>query len=183
MVQVSRPEPRTDDLITHWRSISSAVMQAERRIDRLLVTAGVPAQWFAVLRLLLAAEGHRLPMSALAREVSMTSGGFTKLADRMAREGLIDRRGSAADRRVVNATLTDAGLRTAKDADGVFRDAVRQCVLEIISADDLAAAAATLSPLAHAQLGDVADDQAPGMESTKQNSTLPDRRRAGTSNN
>ena len=59
--------------------------------------------YFAVLTLLLDSEDQRLPMSRIARDLAMTSGGFTKLADRMARDGLIDRRGSSGDRRVVFA--------------------------------------------------------------------------------
>ncbi|MDQ6848888.1 MAG: MarR family transcriptional regulator [Actinomycetota bacterium] len=58
-----------------------------------------------MLHSLLRAEDHRSPMSALAREVSMTSGGFTKLADRMARGGLIDRR-SPADSAMRPAPMT-----------------------------------------------------------------------------
>ena len=60
------------------------------------------------------APDRRLPMTRLARDLTMTSGGFTKLADRMAREGLIDRRGSSDDRRVVYATLTDEGVQIAQ---------------------------------------------------------------------
>ena len=64
--------------------------------------------YFSVLTLLFDSDEQRLPMSRIARDLAMTSGGFTKLADRMARDGLIDRRGSSGDRRVVFAALTES---------------------------------------------------------------------------
>ena len=66
-----------------------------------------------------------MPMSVLARDVGMTSGGFTKLADRMARDGIIDRRGSDTDRRVVHASLTEVGLELAQRVSNVYVDALR----------------------------------------------------------
>ncbi|MFD6096344.1 MarR family winged helix-turn-helix transcriptional regulator [Nocardiopsis flavescens] len=66
--------------------------------------------WFEVLIRLQRTPGHRLPMSRLAREVSLSTGGFTKLADRLEREGHLQRENCSSDRRVVYATLTPEGL-------------------------------------------------------------------------
>ena len=104
--------------------------------------------WFSVLYLLLNSAEHRLPMTTLARELSITTGGFTKLADRMAREGLIDRRGSSDDRRVVFAELTEAGLVTARACEAQYREGLREHVLDVLTPSILAAlieAAALLS--------------------------------------
>jgi len=117
-----------DELTRHWRDIQSATARLHRSLDEDLESAGVPAQWYPALELLLRAEGHRLPMSTLARELSMTSGGFSKLADRMAADGLIDRRGTVDDRRVVHATLTDAGLDLARKAQAAYVQALRKRV-------------------------------------------------------
>jgi len=116
------------DLIRHWHDIESATALLHRQLDADLEAAGVPPQWYPALELLLSAEGHRLPMSTLARELTMTSGGFSKLADRMAAEGLIDRRGTTDDRRVVHATLTDAGHELASTARAAFVKALRNRV-------------------------------------------------------
>jgi DNA-binding MarR family transcriptional regulator len=136
-----------EDLVAYWHDLRTGVLRAQHRIDRTLEEAGVPAQWFPVLHLLLQADGHRMPMSVLARDVAMTSGGFTKLADRMAREGLIDRRGSATDRRVVNAALTAEGLVLARRVVDVYVRAVRAEVLRVVAATDLIAVAGVVAHL------------------------------------
>ena len=95
--------------------------------------------WFSVLHLLLNSVEHRLPMTSLARELSITTGGFTKLADRMAREGLIDRRGSSGDRRVVYATLTADGLLSAQKCEAQYREGLREHVADALTPSLLAA--------------------------------------------
>jgi DNA-binding MarR family transcriptional regulator len=122
-----------DELITQWELVLAATDATHRHVLDRIESAGVPPAWFTVLRLLLQAADRRLPMSTLAREVSMTSGGFTKLADRMAREGLIDRRGSSGDRRVVYATLTAAGTQLASHSVQQYQAALRENVLAVLS--------------------------------------------------
>jgi len=131
-------------------------------------------------------------MSTLARELSMTSGGFSKLADRMAADGLIDRRGTVDDRRVVHATLTDAGYDAAAAARAAFVRALRNRV----DAGDLAGlsdVAATLRRLADAAAGApaAAPDSGKGADDTsapdpgpphvlrERDPALPDRRGRG----
>jgi DNA-binding MarR family transcriptional regulator len=70
---------------------------------------GVPDTWFEVLLRLGRTPGHRLRMTDLAESVSFSSGGFTRLADRMAKEGLIRREPDPSDRRAALAVLTDKG--------------------------------------------------------------------------
>ena len=164
-----------DGLAAFWHSVTVGVARTQRRVDALVAESGVPAQWFAVLQLLLQADGHRLPMSVLARDVAMTSGGFTKLADRMAREGLIDRRGSMDDGRVVHATLTAEGLAMAAQAAVRYRDALREC-LGSLSADALASTGATMGTLAES--GDLPAAEQPETEQAlPRDPSLPDRRR------
>jgi len=178
-----------EDLIRHWHDIESATGRLHRRLDADLDAAGVSPQWYPALELLLAAEGHRLPMSTLARELSMTSGGFSKLADRMAADGLIDRRGTTDDRRVVHATLTDAGYEAAAAARAAFVRALRSRV-DVADLAGLADTAATLRRLADAAAGAPLDkgkgaDDAPAPEPVtphvlrERDPALPDRRGRG----
>jgi DNA-binding MarR family transcriptional regulator len=136
-----------EELIRHWHDIESATARLHRQLDADLEAAGVPPQWYPALELLLSADGHRLPMSTLARELTMTSGGFSKLADRMAADGLIDRRGTTDDRRVVHATLTVAGHELASTARAAFVRALRSRV-DRADPGGLAATAAALQRLA-----------------------------------
>src|SRR6185312_9793874 len=89
------------------------------------------------LTLLLESDEQRLPMSRIARDLAMTSGGFTKLADRMARDGLIDRRGSSGDRRVVFAALTETGEKLAREAMEVYQRYLRDQVLPLVPEGEL----------------------------------------------
>ena len=165
-----------DDLDAFWHSVTIGMARVQRRVDALVAESGVPVQWFAVLHLLVQAEGHRLPMSVLARDLAMTSGGFTKLADRMAREGLIDRRGSSLDGRVVHATLTADGLAIAEQGAVRYREALREC-LGALPADRLAATAATMDTLA--EISDPAVPDEPEITTAApRDPALPDRRRS-----
>ena len=109
-----------------WAGLVRAVDAVQHAFAVRLESIGMTLPYFSVLTLLLAADEQRLPMSRIAKDLSMTSGGFTKLADRMARDGLIDRRGSSGDRRVVFAALTDEGLAQAKQADSAYRTFLRE---------------------------------------------------------
>ena len=105
------------ELVTWW----GLVVEAYERTGRLVrvgPVAGVdlPGPWFEVLLRLLRTPGQRLPMTQLAREVTLTSGGFSKLADRMVQTGLIERQPSPEDRRVTYAALTPEGLRVGEEA-------------------------------------------------------------------
>jgi DNA-binding MarR family transcriptional regulator len=102
-----------------------------------LETLDMTLPYFSVLTLLLDSEDQRLPMSRIARDLAMTSGGFTKLADRMARDGLIDRRGSSGDRRVVFAALTETGEKLAREALEVYQRYLREQVLPLVPEAEL----------------------------------------------
>jgi DNA-binding MarR family transcriptional regulator len=52
-------------------------------------------------------------MAKLAREVEFSNGGFTKIADRLAKRSLVQRSPCAEDRRVVYLELTVEGTETA----------------------------------------------------------------------
>jgi hypothetical protein len=93
-----------------------------------------------------------MPMTRLARDLSMTAGGFTKLADRMGREGLIDRRGSEGDRRVVYATLTDHGLEAARRGEQAYHLALRDIVLAALSTAQIVEISDALGSLADTPL-------------------------------
>jgi DNA-binding MarR family transcriptional regulator len=156
-----------------WANIVRAVEGVQQTLAVRLDSLGISLPYFSVLTLLLEADENRLPMSRIARDLSMTSGGFTKLADRMARDGLIDRRGSAGDRRVVFAALTDAGLELARKADGAYRAFLRDEVLGVVSLNDLATLAAIAS-----RLGDVAegDNEPVSFEISDRPPNAPERR-------
>ena len=168
------------DLARTWDVVLEGVAATQRRLLAKIERGGIPGQWFDVLRLLLAADGHRLPMSTLSRYLQMTAGGFTKLADRMAREGLIDRRNSSADRRVVYAALTTKGTKVAKDSAAVYRAALAEHVQGALSASSLAQLAAATRMLrdAHTEAGALGPHDVDHVL-TERDPALPERRGRG----
>ncbi|MFJ9900646.1 MarR family winged helix-turn-helix transcriptional regulator [Streptomyces sp. NPDC091280] len=95
-----------DDDVTLYGLFVEAFTRLKPLVHRDL---GVPDTWFEVLLRLGRTPGHRLRMTDLAEAVSFSSGGFTRLADRMETEGLIRRDPDPDDRRAALAALTDKG--------------------------------------------------------------------------
>jgi DNA-binding MarR family transcriptional regulator len=109
------------EAIDLWGSIIRAVGLANRRmhaglreefdlteaeVDTLVVLGGTPQ--------------HRATMAALASSAAFTSGGYTKIADRLEHRGLIRRAPGVEDRRVTFLELTEHGAVVA----GALRDRV-----------------------------------------------------------
>lgn len=124
-------------LLQAWSALTRGITAVQHSLLLRAESIGISAPYVAVLLLLLDAEDNRLPMSRIAKDLAMTSGGFTKLADRMARDGLIDRRGSSGDRRVVFAALTDTGLALGRQASEVVVDFLRENVLAAVTPEEL----------------------------------------------
>ena len=89
------------------------ILTTANRLERLLGAvmereSGLSHPMFEVL-LLLAAKPEGVPMGDLSRRLVLTSGGATRLVDRMIGAGLVGRERSREDKRVQVVTLTGAG--------------------------------------------------------------------------
>src|SRR3954470_6825758 len=74
----------SDERITLWGLFVEAHALITRKlVDELQAATGVPQSWFEVLLRIGRSPGQAVPMTALANMVTFSSGGFTKLADRM----------------------------------------------------------------------------------------------------
>ena len=93
-----------------------------------------PAQFDILLRLV-RTPGYQMPMTRLANEAALSSGGFTKVADRLVAAGLIVRRPSPDDRRVTYACLTEHGNTVAGQARRYCASILRKRVLEPLGPD------------------------------------------------
>lgn len=148
-VETTEAPPTDDDLITAWGLAHEAMNVIQPKLLGGITPAGkdMAGPWFEVLIRLQRTPGYRLPMSRLAREVSLSTGGFTKLADRLEREGYLEREACSSDRRVVYANLTEAGLSFIDQARVKHVERLREHVLEPLGEDgvrQLAAIARTL---------------------------------------
>lgn len=102
-----------DPRIRTFGLLLEAHAQLTRQLDAdLQGSAGISLQTFEVLLRISRSEDGRMTMSELASGVSLTTGGVTRLADRLESDGLVQRVSCPTDRRVVFLALTDPGART-----------------------------------------------------------------------
>lgn len=71
---------------------------------------GMSGSEFEVLIRLARSPEHRLRMSALARQATLSNSGLTRVVDRLAQDGSVERVRHPQDRRVYFAVLTSVGL-------------------------------------------------------------------------
>lgn len=116
-------------LLTHdrlWRAL------AER-----LASLNVSMAEYSVLNLLHEAGPDGMRMSELAERRLMSSGGFTRLADRLEGRGLIERRRSAVDGRGFDATLTRSGRTLIRRARRSHHNDLRELFFDRLDDDHL----------------------------------------------
>ncbi len=78
----------------------------ERNLE---AVAGTPVGWLSVLIRLARSPDQRLRMTVLARDMTMSTSGLTRLVDRMEAGGVVRREACPEDRRGLLAVLTDEG--------------------------------------------------------------------------
>lgn len=94
-----------------------ALTRLNQSFDRSLrEKIGISQSWFEAL-LRLERSGGALTMTELADQIALTSGGVTRLIDRLVEEGYVERRNCETDRRVLYAGITKAG--SAKLAEAI----------------------------------------------------------------
>lgn len=119
------------------------LLEAHSQLTRLLDadlqdSDGISLQTFEVLLRISRSEWGRLTMSELADGVSLTTGGVTRLADRLENDGLVQRVSCPTDRRVVHLALTDLGRSTLSTALTHHLESLERRVASRISAKDTA---------------------------------------------
>ena len=97
---------------------------------------GIPHTWFEVLLRISRGDGGQISMGALAQQVALTSGGITRMLDRMIAAGLVQRVPCPTDRRVYFAALTEQGRAKLDEAAKVHAANLRQAFAGF-TADDL----------------------------------------------
>ncbi|HTJ66030.1 MAG TPA: MarR family winged helix-turn-helix transcriptional regulator [Actinospica sp.] len=116
-----------DDVLRAWFQLYAgmqnvtAAMLAE--VER---HAGLAAAEFQVLWHLHRVPEHRAPMNEVSRLLNFSTAGTTKLVDRLAAMGLVERHTCRSDRRVILAELTGAGDDAAIRAARILADALRE---------------------------------------------------------
>ncbi len=92
---------------------------------------------YTVLMFLSEAEGHRMRIGDLAGHTSLTISGITRFVNRLAEDGLVERRRCDDDGRGFNAVLTRRGLERVERAYPAHLASARRHVLDHVSGFDL----------------------------------------------
>jgi MarR family 2-MHQ and catechol resistance regulon transcriptional repressor len=116
--------------------------------ERLLeAECGLPVQWFEVLLRLVRTPGHRLRMSELAAQSSVTASGLTRVIDRLVEAGLVARESCPTDRRSWYATLTLEGAQRISVAIPAHLRHIEAVVGPVLSPAEMAQLAELLRKL------------------------------------
>ncbi len=134
--QASASASRGLDPVTQWGLVIEGFQVTNRKLHRAVTDAFSldPAEAETLLRLARSPD-NRMPMAALAREAAFSTGGFTKIADRLAKRSLVERNPCADDRRVVYLKLTGPGAELADELQGLVAGIVRKTYIEVLGAD------------------------------------------------
>ncbi|MET3807751.1 DNA-binding MarR family transcriptional regulator [Nakamurella sp. UYEF19] len=133
---VSPDVPGDRDLVSWWGHVIEGFHHTHALIAAPVEREfGLPAAPAEVILRLGRTPGHRLPMSRIARETALTSGGFTKLADRLIGMGLVHRARDENDRRVIHLELTAQGERVAVRVEALTAQALRAHLLAAVGVD------------------------------------------------
>jgi MarR family transcriptional regulator, 2-MHQ and catechol-resistance regulon repressor len=99
-------------------------------------TVGIPLVFFDVLIHVGAAPEGRLTMSRLSADVALTTGGVTRLVDRMVDAGLVERQNCPNDRRSVHVVLTAAGRGVLEKAVAAHIEGIDRYLMEPLDPRD-----------------------------------------------
>jgi DNA-binding MarR family transcriptional regulator len=137
-----------------WRSYLQSHASIVRALDAdLAAEHGITTRDYEVLLYLSQADGHHLPMSALAESTRLTRSGITRLVDGLVQAGLIQRVACPNDARVSYAQLTDVGYQKLREAGCSHVASIRRLFLESFTPDEIEQLASLLSRLPGAQRG------------------------------
>ena len=116
--------------------------EAHRRLDRafdcsLEQSVGISGPFFEVLLRVGRSPGQRLTMTALAGQLGLTSGGTTRLVDRVVAAGLAERQACESDRRVQWVALSAAGEQKLEAALAVHVQDLQREMFDRLEPDEI----------------------------------------------
>jgi len=125
-----------------WRGMLRVHSRMVKALDAEMdETHGLGLTSYEVLMYLADSPDGRMRMHDLAASVLLSRSGLTRLADRLARDGLIERKACESDARGAFAVLTPAGRERLGTARRTHLDGVRRHFLEHLGDEELDALA------------------------------------------
>lgn len=128
------------------------IVRTHRRLTETLgreleQSVGIPMVFFDVLIHVGAAPDGRLTMSRLSTDVALTTGGVTRLVDRMSDAGLVERQNCPNDRRSIHVVLTTGGRTVLESAVAAHVDGIQRHLMAHLDESDRADLQRVLSKL------------------------------------
>jgi DNA-binding MarR family transcriptional regulator len=106
-----------DTVVTAWREMAACHAAACAALERELGERhGLGVSDFEVLERLAESDGRKFRAQDLAEAVHLSQSALSRLVDRLARHGLVERCGCDVDRRGIYVVLTEAGERRHAEA-------------------------------------------------------------------
>ncbi|MFE7934892.1 MarR family winged helix-turn-helix transcriptional regulator [Streptomyces sp. NPDC057456] len=138
-------------LVLAFGRLQGAANRLEYILGRALEQeCGISHLTYEVLLILGRAGDPGLPMRAIAQEQVLTTGGATRLVDRMEAAGLVERREAPDDRRGRLVRLTPLGAETTVRASRIHVENIERYFLHPLPAEDRERFAEDLRILSHA---------------------------------
>ena len=111
-----------DPVVSTWRAISACCAAATSTLEHELGTRhGLGVSEFEVLERLAESANHKFRAQELAEAVHLSQSALSRLTDRLARHGLVERCLCDMDRRGIYVVLTDAGKARYAEAAPTHR--------------------------------------------------------------
>jgi DNA-binding MarR family transcriptional regulator len=121
-----------------WRTFLRAHASITRQLEHELAADHMlPLPSYDVLLQLAESPHRRLRMTDLADRVLLSRSGLTRLVDRLAAEGLVDRQPCQSDARGTFTVLTEAGLARLREAAPTHLRGIEEHVTSRLSAEEL----------------------------------------------
>ena len=132
------PRWLTPDEQLTWRGLVQLIIELQAEQEEALVTThGITEGEYGVLVSLSEAPDHRRRMCDLAAQLRLSPSGLTRRIDGLAKRGFVTREAAPEDRRVQLAVLTDDGMAKLEAAAPTHVAAVRESLIDHLTADDL----------------------------------------------
>lgn len=121
-----------------WRSYIETYADLIAALEDDLAPTGLDLGDYQVLVFLSESDAQSLRMCDLAARLQLSPSGLTRRLDGLVRAGLVERRASGDDRRVMLAALTPHGLEVLERAAPVHVESVRRHMIDLLDESELA---------------------------------------------
>ena len=146
-----------DQKLAAWRTFLAAYGTTIRSLEHeMLDDQGIPLTWYEILVRLDATHEGRMQMKDLAECILLSRSGLTRLIDRMAADGLVDRLPCPEDRRGTYAAITDDGRNTLHRAMPSHTQSINDHFLRYLDIFDVQALERVLKKVLDAEYDDSA---------------------------